>query len=179
MATNRFRISIYLAVYYSFVVYDTSVASSDSVFLNCFSERFNSAATWNVSIDGQEELDSFVDNLTSSTQNSSSNSRELIERCIEVSLTGTSYRLDVIKLMKVKLGVGGGLVVQAATNRSRVKINCVASSVSTSLEELESALKPLSNVSLVVLDGLIFTGCPVPVLFEEISTVIVQNCDFM
>ena len=37
----------------------------------------------------------------------------------------------------------------------------------------------IANVSLVVLDRLIFTECPVPVVLEEVSTVIVQNCEFM
>jgi len=125
-----------------------------------------------VSINGQEELDNFIDSVTSFTVNDKN-------RCIQLLLNGLSYKLDLIKVMSasaVELGTGGGLVM-IGVSKPRVTINCVANS--SELEELRSNLRPIANVSLVVLDGLKFTGCPVPVVLEEVSTVIVQNCDFM
>ena len=79
--------------------------------------------------------------------------------------------------MRMKLGTSGGLVIVGATN-PRVTINCVVANVSD-LEELINNSTLVTDVSLVVLDGLLFAQCPVPVVFEEISTVIVQNCVFM
>ena len=79
--------------------------------------------------------------------------------------------------MRMKLRTSGGLVIVGATN-SRVTINCVVANVSD-LEELTNNSTLVANVSLVVLDGLLFAQCPVPVVLEEVSTVIGQNCVFM
>ena len=46
------------------------------------------------------------------------------------------------------------------------------------LEELSKTIQPLSRASLVLLDELVFTGCPIPILIEEASNVIIQNCIF-
>ena len=171
MAADYYSSSIILAnlVLYILLFFCATAYSSDV--LHCFSEKFNSEATakWNVTIHGQEELNNFVDNVTSFKSKN-------MDRCIQLFLTGKNYKLDIIKVMKIELGTGGGLVIAGLTKR-RVKINCVANV--SGFEELKSILKPLSNVSLVVLDGLLFTGCPIPVVLEEISTVIVQNCEFM
>ena len=145
----------------------SNVDSSDS--LDCFSDRFNSAVIRNVSINGQEELDNFIDDVISFMDDDT-------DRCIQLFLTREVYKLDMIKVMRVKLGTVGGLVMVGVAN-PRVTINCVANI--SGLEELRSNLKPIANVSLVVLNGLKFAGCPVPVVLEEVSTVIVQNCDFM
>ena len=145
----------------------SNVDSSDS--LDCFSERFNSTVIRNVSINGQEELDNFVDNVTSFADDDT-------DRCIQLFLTRKAYKLDMIKIMGVKLGTGGGLIMIGVAN-PLVTIDCV--STISGLQELRNNLKPLANVSLVVLSGLRFAGCPVPVVLEEVSTVMVQNCDFM
>ena len=142
--------------------------SSDS--LDCFNEsRFNSTQRWNISINEQEELNDFVDNVTSIAGDEN--------RCIQLLLTGELYKLEIIKLMRIKLGTGGGLVIIGVA-KSLVTIDCANFS---NLEELkkEKELKPLANVLLVVLDGLLFRGCPVPIVLEEVSTVIVQNCVFV
>ena len=140
--------------------------SSDS--LDCFNEsRFNSTQRWNISINEQEELNDFVDNVTSIAAEEN--------RCIQLLLTGKSYALEITKLMRIKLGTSGGLVIIGVA-KSLVTINCVDFS---DLEELKKELKPLANISLVVLDGLLFTKCLVPVVLEEVSTVIVQNCVFV
>ena len=144
----------------------SNVDSSDVV--DCFSERFDSVTRWNISINGQEELDRFVNNITSLNDD--------VDRCIQLFLTGKSYDLDVIRIMATKLGNYGGLVMMGVAD-PLVTINCFANS--SGLEVLRNSLKPLANVSLVVLDGLLFTECPVPVVLEEVSTVIVQNCVFM
>ena len=137
--------------------------------LDCFDEsRFNSTQRWNVSINEQEELNDFVDSVTSVADDK--------DRCIQLLLTGNSYALDIIKIMRIKLGTGGGLVIVGVA-KPLVTINCIANF--SDLEELKKELKPLASISLVVLDGLLFAECPVPVVLEEVSTVIVQNCVFM
>ena len=138
--------------------------------LDCFSQRFNSAVIRNVLINGQEELDNFVNNVTAFTDDDDT------DKCVQLFLTRKVYKLNMIKIMGARLGTGGGLVMVGLAN-PRVTINCVANI--SGLEELRSNLKALANVSLVVLDGLKFAGCPVPVVIEEVTTVIVQNCDFM
>lgn len=134
--------------------------------LNCFSERFDSTERSNISINGQEELDKFVDNVTADN---------LMDRCVQLFLTEKAYELDIIKIMGMKLGTGGGLVMVGLAN-PRVTIKCIANV--SGLEELRSILKPLANTSLVVLDGLTFVGCPVPIVLEQVKAVIVQNCHF-
>ena len=138
-------------------------SSSDN--LDCFDERFNSVKRCiNESIDGQRELDDFVNNLADDDE----------DKCVQLFLTGESYTLDMIKIMGIKLGGDGGFVIVGTSNQ-RVTIN--VSNVSNLEELINSTL--IANVSLVVLDRLIFTECPVPVVLEEVSTVIVQNCEFM
>ena len=144
----------------------------DSNILDCFTEGFNSTVRWNVSIHEQEELDKFIENVTSYPDDNTN-------RCIQLFLTGKSYGLDVIKMTEIKLGRGGGLVVVGVANPPwpRVKINCVTTV--SDLEELRGIFRPISNISLISLKGLTFTACPVPLVLEEVSNVMVQNCDFM
>ena len=78
--------------------------------------------------------------------------------------------------MGIKLVNDGGLVIIGVADLP-VTINCIANA--SSLEDLRNSLKPLANVSLVVLNGLLLTECPVPVVLEEVLTVIVKNYVFM
>ena len=161
--------SVFTTVLYTLLAFCNIADTSHDILNSCFSERFNSISTWNVTVHGQEELNVFVSNVTSLKSKS-------VDRCIQLYLTGKNYTLDIIKLMKMELGTGGGLVMVGLAN-PRVEINCVASV--SELKELRSIFRPISNVSLVVLEGLLFTSCPVPVVLEEVSNVIVQNCEFM
>ena len=68
----------------------------------------------------------------------------------------------------------GSLIMQGIGGK--VEINCVSSL--SDLEELLQILQPISNALLVMLNGFVFNNCPVPVLIEEVSTVMVQNCVF-
>ena len=136
--------------------------------VNCFSERFDSVIRWNISITGQDELDGFIDNITSLNDDT--------DRCIQIILTRSSYDVDIIRILGTKLGTGGGFVMMGVAD-TPVMIDCVADA--SGLEDLRNNLKPLADVSLVVLDGLLFTECPVPIVLEEVSTVMVQNCVFM
>ena len=111
MAANSvYRSSLAYAVLYILLFFCNTADSSDN--LNCFSEKFNqSTVKWNVTIHGQEELNSFVDNVTSFKSN----------RCIQLFLTGKNYKLDIIKAMKINVGTGGGLVIVGSQlNNSRV-----------------------------------------------------------
>ena len=120
---------------------------------------------YNISINGLSELNDFVNKLTDNDE----------DRCIQLFLTGKSYTLDMINIMRSKLGTSGGLVIVGVPNL-RVTKSYIANM--PSLEELINSTL-VANVSLVVLDGLVFTECPVPVVLERVSTVIVQNCVFM
>ena len=124
---------------------------------------------WTVSVHDQAGLNTFMEEAMSSINSS---------RCIQLSLAGDfSYRLNIVKMMQINLGTGDGTgLIVVGVNR-RVKIECFANV--TDLEELRKILKPISNISLLILDGLIFVRCPVPILIEEVSLIVVKNCEFM
>ena len=166
MATDRPIVLIVLCI----LQFGCNNVQSSSESLDCSDERFNSTNNISTTINGQRELDDFVNNVTSTNDDK--------DRCIQLSLTGESYSLDIIKIMRMKLGTSGGLVIVGAASNPRVTINCVVVNVSD-YKELINNSTLVANVSLVVLDGLLFTECPVPVVLEEVSTVIVQNCVFM
>ena len=58
---------------------------------------------------------------------------------------------------------------------SAVIINCVDDARSI-LEYLQS--RRLLHASVVIFDGLVFTGCLLPIYVEEVNTVVIQNCVF-
>ena len=117
-----------------------------------------------VSVHGQAELDHFMEQAILPIDKNTS-------RCIQLSLTGDfRYRLDIVKMMQIQLGTAGGLIVVGAAD-GPVEIDCVAN--------ISDILEPISNTSFVIFDGLKFVNCPVPILIEEVSLIVVQNCDFM
>ena len=154
----------------SFLFWWFFVLSCDRVKANYIFECFtDDIYNWTVSVHNQTELDNFMEQATAFTDTS---------RCIQLSLIGNlriRYRLDIVKLMQIKLGISGGLIV-VGTN-SPVEIDCGANV--SNIQQSEGVPKPISNSSLVVFDGLTFVKCPVPIMIEEASTVVVQNCDFM
>lgn len=118
---------------------------------------------WNVLITNQSELDHFVESIRIYHSDGS---------CIYLSLVGNrSYTLDIVDYMNVTsffIANGGSLIMQGIGGK--VDINCVSS---------RSDVRPISNALLVILDGLVFINCPVPVLIEEVSMVMVKNCVFL
>ena len=169
MTIARLVVVIILCILWLFDCKNVDSSASSRNSLDCFNESMR----FNISINEQGELDDFVDNVTSAADHADERRRN---RCIQVLLTGKSYALDIVKLMGIKLGSGSGLVIVGAS-KPQVTLDCIANY--SDLEELKNKSKPLANISLVVLDGLLFTKCPVPVVLEEVSTVIVQNCVFM
>ena len=122
---------------------------------------------WNVTVVTQLELSRFIENVTTYTKRCNTTN------CLYLSLTGGSnYELDIVNIMK--LSINGSLMIESKGGLS--EINCTTAS--SDLEELSQTVQPLSRASLVLLDGLIFTGCPVPILIEEASNVFIQNCVF-
>lgn len=150
------------------------------VYLSCdgvkanYAPRFECsdiADNWTVSVHNQTELDNFMEQTTLFTDTS---------RCIQLSLIGdvryrVRYRLDIVKLMQINLRTSGGLIVEG-TNRP-VEIDCSANI--SNITQSKGVPKPISNTSLVLFDGLTFVRCPVPIMIEEVSTVVVKNCEFM
>ena len=128
-----------------------------------------SCSQWNVTITNDAELRQFVESARSKHDDGC---------CINLSLLGnSSYTLDIVDFMNVtsfSIANSGSLIMQAMGGT--VDINCVSSQ--SDLDELLQILRPISNVLLVMLDGLVFNNCPVPVLIEEVSVVVVQNCVF-
>ena len=116
-------------------------------------------------ISDQSQLDLFITN-TSLYDNST--------KCIQLSLDGSSFNVDLLQLMRLNLGTNGSLEITGDS----VNINCSINI--TDHVELKDMLQPIiSRALLVLLDGLVFTKCPVPILIEEVSTVIVRNCVFL
>ena len=135
--------------------------------LDCYNNNVRSTSNWSVHADNQAELDDFMTNATSFTD-------ETANRCIRVSLTGSKYTLDVVKMMQLKLGTSGSLIVVGVVGH--VEIDCTAST--TNLNKLIKSFKPISNISLVAFSGLVFNSCPVPIIIEEVSVVVVNSCVF-
>ena len=135
----------------------------------CTSNNLNETLmVLNVTATTQLELTQFIENIT--TYKDLKN----VTNCLYLSLAGgNNYELDIIKL--IKISINGSLVLKSKDGSAN--INCTVGS-SSDLEALRQTLQPLSRASLVLLDGLIFTGCPVPILIEEASNVVIQNCVF-
>ena len=122
-----------------------------------------------VRIRNQTELDRYLDNEISYRRESNTT------RCIQWILTGRSYQLDMVELMKINLQQSDSLIIQGH-NGNMVDIDCVGGPAN--LEELFEAVQPLSRASLLILDSLTFVECPVPLLIEEVSKVLISNCIF-
>ena len=124
-----------------------------------------------VRIRNQTELDRYLDNEISYRRESNTT------RCIQWILTGRSYQLDMVELMKINLQQSDSLIIQGH-NGNMVDIDCVGGPAN--MEELFEAVQShaLSRASLLVLDSLTFVRCPVPILIEEVSKVIISNCVF-
>ena len=124
--------------------------------------------TWNVSVATQSQLDQFIENVTA--YNGDRNTSYL-----RLSLASeNAFVLDIVRLMNISLIDGGSLIIES--NGGAVEIDCTASH--SDLEELKEVLQPISRASLVLMDGLVMTGCPVPTMIEEASNVTIQNCIF-
>ena len=77
--------------------------------------------------------------------------------------------------MRINLGINGSLAIMGVD--SAVNINCAINV--TDPEELRDMLQPISRAQLVLFDGLVFTQCPVPIVIEEVYSVMIQNCVFL
>ena len=124
---------------------------------------------WDVSVTTQSQLDQFMEKATTYSEKGNR------ARYLRLSLGGgENYQLDIVKLINISLTDGATLVMEGMDGA--VEINCTASQ--SDLEELGEALRPISRASLVRMDGLVFTGCPVPIMIEKASKVEIQNCVF-
>ena len=135
----------------------------------CCNKLEENLVVWNATIIDQLQLTQFIENVTMYTDYWNTTN------CIYLSLTGgTNYELDIVKLMKISIN---GSLVMESKGRS-AEINCNFDLQYDDLKALSQTVQPLSRASLVLLDGLIFTGCPIPILIEEASDVVIQNCVF-
>ena len=123
---------------------------------------------WNVSVSTQSQLDQFMENVTA--HNDRRNTSYL-----HLSLAGeNSYTLDIVKLMNISLTTDGSLILESKGRLA--DIDCTSSH--SDLKELKEVVQAISRASLVLMDGLVFTGCPVPIMIEEAYNVTIQNCVF-
>ena len=127
----------------------------------CNNNVSEDSTVWNIST--QLELNRFMENAPTTHSDKRSSS------CYHILLGGESnYIVDIVSLMKI--GTNGSLIVMSESGLA--EISCTAN------KEPPQVVMSLSRASLVLLDGLIFTGCPVPILIEEASNVVIQNCVF-
>jgi len=118
-------------------------------------------------ITNQIELEQFLNSATASRDNIS---------CVHLSLAaGNSYKLDIVRFMQINLEHNASLKILG--EGGGVDINCTASF--SDLEELRKLNLSVSRASLVLLDGLVFTACPVPIVIEEALNVVISNCHFL
>ena len=119
-------------------------------------------------ITNQSQLNQFLNSSTASSIKGTSPD-------INISLNGDnqkSYILDIVSLMRMNIshrklimkGEGGQAMINCTTDHDA--------------EKLEEIVRPISNASLVLIDGLEFTSCPVPIMIEEACKVVIQNCVF-
>ena len=125
--------------------------------------------TWNVSVTNQSQLDQFMTNVT--TYNDRRNTSYLH---LSLASNNNSYTLDIVKLMNISLTNDGKLILESKGGSA--EIDCRASQ--PDLKELIKIVQPISHASLVQMDGLVFTGCPVPIMIEKAYNVTIQNCVF-
>ena len=111
----------------------------------------------------QSQLDNFLDKITRNEQ---------VSRMIQLSLTANVYQLNITKFVS---GVkeNGSLVVEGV--EGTVHIICV-DEPNLSRKYLQS--RRLLNASMVVFDGVVFTGCLLPIYVEQVNTVVIKNCIF-
>ena len=100
-----------------------------------------------VRVRNQTELDRYLDDEISYRRENNAT------KCIQWTLTGSSYQLDIVDLMKINLQQSDSLIIQGH-NGNMVNINCVGGPAN--LEELFETVQPLSRASLLLLDSLIF-----------------------
>ena len=135
----------------------------------CCNDSDEDLTVWNITIVNRLELNWFIENVTTYTHLKNSTN------CLYISLAGGNiYELDIVKLMKI--AINGSLVMESKGGLA--EINCTTGSHLSDLEELSQTVQPLSRASQVLLDGLILVRCPVPILIEEASNVVLQNCAF-
>ena len=134
------------------------------------STSVNSACPEDVLIKSQAELDRYIEGVISFIRQDDNDTR-----CIQWTLTGSTYQLDLVKVMEIDLQQNDSLIIQGHDG-TMVDIDCVGGPAN--LEELFKAVRPLSHASLIVLDSLNFIRCPVSILIEEVSTVMINNCVF-
>jgi len=147
----------YLSACLCTVTHDVSASSP----LNCSAEN-----TGMVIITTQMQLDNFIQSILSS------GSQTMDSLCL--IFNEGDFLLDLPQLMKINLGTNGSLVIMTNGN---VTINCTTSV--SDPEMLRRTVQPISRMLLISFDGLVFTECPVPILIEEASIVMILNCVFM
>ena len=121
----------------------------------------------------QSQLDQFLDNILSQRQDQDR------ARCIQLSLAGGIYRLNVTKFVHgLELKEYDSLIVRG--EGGVVNIYCLSIDSATMSPKMSDYLQSrrILNASMVVFDGLVFTGCLLPIYVEEVKTVVIQNCVF-
>ena len=118
------------------------------------------AGSTSVRVTNQSQLDKFM-NGTNVTDT-------------HLTLAGNNtYVLDIVKLINIYKD-SSRLIMESKGGPA--EITCTASEPDP--EKLKEVAQPISRVSLVQMDGLIFTGCPIPIMIEEVDNVTIQNCTF-
>ena len=117
-----------------------------------------------VFVTNQSQLDEFINGNVIDTPNLAP----------DLTLAGNNtYVLDIIKLINMYKD-SSQLIMESKGGPA--EITCTASE--SDPEKLKEVAQPISRASLVQMEGLIFTGCPVPIMIEEVKNVTIRNCIF-
>ena len=118
----------------------------------------------NMTITDQQQLNQLQDDILNSSNPT---------KCIQLLLIGNSFELDLLLLTRIDSGI------LAIIGMNSVNIHCNTTTTNvTYLENKIKNLQPFSHAVLVLFDSLVFTKCPVPIIIEKVSNVIMQNCVF-
>ena len=116
---------------------------------------------WRVFVANQSQLDQFMNNATAYEMNAIN---------LSLTLDTGNYTLDIVKLMRINIS-DHRLTMEGKGGPA--KIDCISAD-----QPDPGKVQPLLRASSVQLDGLEFTRCPVPIMIEEASEVIIRNCVF-
>ena len=154
------KVTEFVVTVYFIVVILLCTTTEAPVQLQYWENCLNSS---NVTITDQRQLNKLQDEILNSSNPT---------KCIQLLLAGNSFELDLLLFTRIN---SGSLAIIGINS---VNIHCNTTTNVTYLENRLKNLQPLSRAVLLLFDGLVFTKCPIPIIIEKVSNVIIQNCVF-
>ena len=125
-----------------------------------------------VQINNQSDLEQLLKSATIEPCNASTS------RNITIRIAANHYTLDIPKFLRVLNLTNGDTLTMMGFGLSAPTITCVHynTSLHESRMELENAF--FADALKIVCNGIKFTRCQAPLRIENVSMVIIENCDF-